>query len=212
MKNQTPIPLLFLFSLVAGCADADVSALMGAGVKEAPPAAPPGEIAPSGGSVRAPYQVRTTAEIASALSACLGEGVTTVTEPMIQTQKNPAGFLSARQFKAGDDVVAGEATILDGDPSVARSGVRNATISLAVLSALQDIGNVAGARCAAAQDANPRCRCATREDAHALLGRCLPTIAPAAYAGLEEGFAATCTRSPAAAIASLVASTAFGVR
>src|SRR4051812_34087400 len=81
-------------------------------------------IAPSGGSVRAPYQIKTSAEMASTLAACVGPGMTVVDATMIQTAKNPAGFLPSRQFAVGDDVVVREAYTLDGDPSVARVGVR----------------------------------------------------------------------------------------
>jgi hypothetical protein len=171
-----------------------------------------GVIAPSGGSVRAPYEMKTSAEIASAIDACFGKGVTTVAANMIQTPDNPAGFVAARQFHAGDDVVAGEAYIIDGDPSVERTGVRNATLSLPILASLQDIGNVVGQNCAAQLATNARCNCATREQAHAMLARCLPSIAPGKYVGLEDSFATTCKTDPAAAIASLLASTAFGAR
>jgi hypothetical protein len=171
-----------------------------------------GTIAPSGGSVRAPYQVKTSAEIATALDACFGKGVTTVAATMIQTPENPAGFLAARQFTAGADVVAGEASIIDGDPSVERTGVRNAALSLPILASLQDIGNVVGENCAAARETNALCNCATKEAAHAMLGRCLPSVAPDKYAGIEDSFASTCATDTAAAISSLLASTAFGVR
>lgn len=171
-----------------------------------------GVIAPSGGSVRAPYQVKTTAEISAALETCFGEGMTKVSASMIQTQANPTGFLTARQFSEGDDVVAGEATIIDGDSSAERTGVRNAALSLPILAALQDIGNVVGENCAAAKSTNASCNCATKDSAHAMLTRCLPSVAPSKYAALEEAFAATCANDPAAAISSLLASTAFGVR
>jgi hypothetical protein len=173
---------------------------------------PSGMISGSGGSVRAAYQVKTSTEIASALATCFGPNVTTVDVTMIQTAENPAGFLASRKFSAGDDVLVGEASILDGDPSVARVGVRNANISLPVLSALQDIGNVVGQTCAANVASNALCDCTTPANAHAMLGRCLPAIAPSAYANLEATFATACTKDLAAAIASLVASTAFGVR
>jgi hypothetical protein len=169
-------------------------------------------IAPSGGSVRAPYQVKTSAEIATAISACFGDGVTTVAASMIQTEDNPSGFLAARQFTEGDDVVAGEASIIDGDPSVERTGVRNAALSLPILASLQDIGNVVGENCAAVAKTNAICNCATKESAHAMLTRCLPSMAPSKYAALEDSFAATCAKDPAVAISSLLASTAFGVR
>jgi hypothetical protein len=168
-------------------------------------------IAPSGGSVRAPYQVRTSAEIASTLGSCFGDGVTTVSASMIQTADNPAGFLAARQFSEGADVVSGEASIIDGDPSVERTGVRNSSLSLPILAALQDIGNVVGENCVAQPD-NALCQCATQADAHAMLSRCLPSVAPDKYAGLEATFADTCAKDQAGAIASLLASTAFGVQ
>lgn len=177
-----------------------------------PSAAQDGVIAPAGGSVRAPYQVKTSAEIATALEACFGSGMTTVSATMIQSAKNPAGFLSESQFVAGDDVVAGEAIILDGDPSVERTGVRNTALSLPSLAALQDIGNVVGENCAAASATNALCNCMTKDAAHAMLQRCLPSVAPATYAALEESFATTCAAAPAVAISSLLASTAFGVR
>jgi hypothetical protein len=168
-------------------------------------------IAPSGGSVRAPYQVRTSAEIASTLESCFGTGVTTVSASMIQTADNPAGFLAARQFSEGADVVSGESSIIDGDPSVERTGVRNSSLSLPILAALQDIGNVVGENCVAQPD-NALCQCATQEDAHAMLSRCLPSVAPAKYSALEATFADTCAKDQAGAIASLLASTAFGVQ
>jgi hypothetical protein len=171
-----------------------------------------GVIAPSGGSVRAPYEMKTSAEIASAIDGCFGGGVTTVAATMIQTQTNPAGFLASRRFVEGDDVVAGEANVIDGDPSAERTGVRNATLSLSTLASLQDIGNVVGENCAAQLATNPQCNCASRDQAHAMLARCLPSIAPSTYANLEDSFASTCATNPATAIASLLASTAFGVR
>lgn len=174
--------------------------------------APDAVIAPSGGSVRAPYEMKTSAEIASAIDACFGKGVTAVAAKMVQTADNPAGFLASRQFKEGDDVVAGEANIIDGDPSVERTGVRNATLSLSMLASLQDIGNVVGENCAAQLQTNAQCNCGTSEQAHSMLARCLPSIAPSKYASLEDSFAMTCKTDPAAAIASLLASTAFGVR
>lgn len=167
-------------------------------------------IAPSGGSVRAPYQVRTSAEIASTIASCFGEDITTVSASMIQTAENPAGFLSARQFSEGSDVVSGESSIIDGDPSVERTGVRSSSLSLPILAALQDIGNVVGENCA--NNKPDLCKCATLEDAHAMLTRCLPSTAPAKYAPLEQGFADACAKDQASAIASLLASTAFGVQ
>ena len=169
-------------------------------------------IAPSGGSVRAPYQVKTSAEIASAIESCFGPAMTTVSGSMIQTQDNPGGFLSARQFTAGADVVAGEASIFDGDPSVQRVGVRNATLSLPILAGLQDIGNVVGENCQAQRGANALCDCTTPESAKAMLARCLPSIDPTKYAALQGAFADKCAQQPATAIASLIASTAFGVQ
>lgn len=167
-------------------------------------------IAPSGGSVRAPYEVKTSAEIRAAVDACFGPGVTTVAASMIQSPQNPGGFLSARQFAAGSDVIAGEVRIIDGDPSVERVGVRNATLSLPILAALQDIGNVVGENCKSKGGSG--CTCETKEAAHAMLTRCLPSIAPSKFATLEDSFAEACARDRAAAIASLLASTAFGVR
>lgn len=169
-----------------------------------------GVIAPSGGSVRAPYQVRTSAQIAAAITTCFGDGVTAVNTKMIQSVENPAGFLSARQFADGADVVVGESSIIDGDPSVERIGVRNSSLSLPILAALQDIGNVVGENCLAST--NAKCKCATPEDAHAMLTRCLPSIAPSKYAALESEFAAMCSKDQASAIASLLGSTAFGVQ
>lgn len=169
-------------------------------------------IAPSRGSVRAPYLIKTSTEIANTIEACFGTGVTSVSASMIQTPDNPSGFLSARQFTAGDNVVAGEAYIFDGDPSVARVGVRNSTLSLPILAALQDIGNVVGENCAAQRDTNALCNCSSQEAAHGMLARCLPSIAPSQYAALESSFAETCSHQPAKAIASLLASTAFGVQ
>lgn len=171
-----------------------------------------GAIAPSGGSVRAAYQVKTSAEIASGISACFGTGVTGISASMIQTADNPAGFLSSRQFTPGADVVTGEATIFDGDPSVERVGVRNSTLSLPILAALQDIGNVVGENCAAQAATNGMCNCATPDAAHQMLTRCLPSIDPAKFAAIESNFAASCQQNPATAIASLIASTAFGVQ
>jgi hypothetical protein len=198
--------------LVGACATdpPDTNAHQANNVSAGPPK--DGVIAPSGGSVRAPYQVKSTAEIATAIEACFGKGLTTVSASMIQTVENPSGFLSARQFSADSDVVSGEASIIDGDPSVERTGVRNATLSLPILAALQDIGNVVGENCAAARDTNASCDCATKESAHAMLSRCLPSIAPSQYAGLENDFAEMCAKDPAVAISSLLASTAFGVR
>jgi len=169
-----------------------------------------GVISPSGGSVRAPYQVKTSAEIASAIGACFGNGVTTIRESMIQTVENPAGFLPARQFSVDGDIVAFESPIIDGDPSVERVGVRNSNLSLPILAALQDIGNVVGENCAA-QD-NASCDCATPQAAHDMLLRCLPGISPDKFAGIEGSFAETCAKDRATAISSLLASTAFGVR
>jgi hypothetical protein len=212
MNKPITSPLLALavaMVLGLGCSD---NADDGSGAN-GPPAGPSDPvIAPSGGSVRAPYQIKSSAEIASALAACFGQGVTKVEASMLQTPENPEGFLSSRQFAAGDDVVKGEAFIIDGDPAVERTGVRNATISLPILSALQDIGNVVGENCAAQLQTNAKCKCATRGDAHAMLTRCLPSIAPSAYSKLEDGFAAACAKDTAGGIASLVASTAFGVR
>ncbi|MFO0739925.1 MAG: hypothetical protein U0270_28765 [Labilithrix sp.] len=171
-----------------------------------------GGIAPSGGSVRAPYQVKTSIELASAVEACFGSGLTTVSQSMIQDADNPAGFLAARQFSEGADVIAGESVIIDGDPSVERVGVRNSALSLPILAALQDIGNVVGENCAAQRTSNAKCDCTTAQGAREMLARCLPSIAPSKYAALEATFAEACAKDTATAIASLLASTAFGVQ
>lgn len=199
----------FLVTAVVACSDG-TSHLIRRG--DATDAGASSVIAPSGGSVRAPYQVKTSAEIASAIDSCFGSGVTSVSATMIQSVANPAGFLSARQFAAGADVVEGESAIIDGDPSVGRIGVRNATLSLSILASLQDIGNVVGENCAAQAATNAQCNCATPDAAHAMIARCLPSIAPSEYAPLEGTFADTCAKAPATAIASLIASTAFGVQ
>lgn len=199
--------------LVGACSSDPSEGALGPQSNDDPIETPKGAvIAPPGGSVRAPYQVKTSGEIAAALDACFGEGVTMISASMIQTTTNPTGFLGARQFTAGADVVVAESSILDGDTSVERTGVRNAVLSLPILAALQDIGNVVGENCAAARETNALCNCATRETAHAMLTRCLPAVAPDRYVGLEAEFSATCATDPAAAISSLLASTAFGVR
>lgn len=208
-----------LGALVAACSNDDPSTFHRHGDDSDNPNDPGGTakegvIAPSGGSVRAPYQVKTTVEMANTISACFGADakVTLITATMIQSQENPAGFLSARQFADGADVVAGEASIIDGDPSVERTGVRNASLSLSILAALQDIGNVVGENCVAQKATNTKCACDTKDAAHAMLQRCLPSVAPDKFAGLEDSFAQSCAKDQAGAIASLLASTAFGVR
>ena len=200
---------VFLVTAAVACSDGSSHQLGRGGATDADASS---VIAPSGGSVRAPYQVKTSAEIASAINSCFGGGVTTVSATMVQSVANPTGFLSARQFAAGADVVAGESAIIDGDPSVGRIGVRNATLSLSILASLQDIGNVVGENCAAQAATNAQCNCATPDAAHAMLARCLPSIAPSQYAPLESSFADTCAKDPATAVASLLASTAFGVQ
>ncbi len=195
----------------------------------APPSDPGVDSGPQptlGGAVRQADQFKSSAQLRAAISACFGAGVTTVTASMLQTTGGASvtGFLSPTDFAAGDDVIAQQALIFDGDPAVARTGVRNDTVSLPLLAALQNVGNVVGGNCAAQLGAdggtNPApadggvsaCACSTHDTALAMLARCLPSVDPSAYAAVVDGFAAACATDDAAAVASLVASTTFGAQ
>ncbi len=175
---------------------------------------------PTVGSAGRPAdQFKTSAQLRAAIATCLGGGVTTVTADMVQTATGTSvtGFLSPTSFAAGDDVIAQQVLVFDGDPEVARTGVRNDTVSLPLLAALQNVGNVVGGNCAAslgvdAGAATSMCACSTHDAALAMLTRCLPSVDPSAYASVVDGFATACAADGASAVASLVASTTFGAQ
>jgi hypothetical protein len=181
---------------------------------------------PTVGSAGRPAdQFKTSAQLGAAIATCFGGGVTTVTAAMVQSAAGTSvtGFLSPSDFAAGDDVIARQVLVFDGDPAVARTGVRDDTVSLPLLAALQNVGNVVGGNCAAslavggnvdagATAAPSLCACSTPDTALAMLARCLPSVDPSAYASVVDGFAASCAADDAAAVASLVASTTFGAQ
>ncbi len=96
------------------------------------------------------------------------------------------GFLSPTDFAAGDDVIGQQVLLFDGDPAVARTGVRNDTVSLPLLAALQNVGNVVGGNCAQRRAAPPTpaplvpslCACSTHDTALAMLAPLSPLGRP----------------------------------
>jgi hypothetical protein len=131
---------------------------------------------------------------------------------MVRAAGNNLGFLppGADGFTAGDDVVFAQATALDGDVRTLQTGVRSDALTLTYLSALLNVGNAAGRYCRE-NPADPNCDCTTPDNARAMLGRCLPSFDPstAAYGDAANSLAQKCAVDAAAAVASLVASSAF---
>jgi hypothetical protein len=163
---------------------------------------------------RPAFQAKSSVQLSRSIEACVGAGAIKVTAPMITTPDgtNPAGFLTA-DFAVDADIVAVQAQLFDGSPEALRTGVRVDQVSLSYITALKNVANVVGSRCADGLVASPElCSCATEAEAKAMLGRCLTAVVDPSspeVAALARDFAAACSKSKGSAIASMVASLAF---
>jgi len=163
------------------------------------------------------FQAKSAAQLRASLEACVGAGATQVAADMIQTTA-PGATPAADQrfltpdFTVGQDIVDAQLELFDGVESALRSGVRPDQIGLAYVTALKNVGNVVGARCARGSVTTPAlCECGTNEAAAAMLQRCLPLASPSHrdFADIAAELAVKCRVSKGGAVASLVASSAF---
>jgi hypothetical protein len=161
---------------------------------------------------RPAFQAKSAAQLARSIEACVGGAAIWVSKEMVVSPTNTSGFLTS-DFAEGDDIVEVQKLLFDGTPESLRTGVRVDQISLEYVTALKNVANVVGARCAAFITAdNEMCACETDPQATAMLTRCLAAVADPTtpeFAGLAREFGAACKESRGKAIASMIASLAF---
>jgi hypothetical protein len=170
------------------------------------------------------FQAKDVALLKSSVESCMGAGMTTVQATMLLPDVNggaaPAQtadaegrlkFLLPKKYAAGQDVIERETSNLVDTSGGARTGIAADSLTDTYLRALETIGNVVAHNCDAAKE---QCRCATKDDAFALLKRCLPGLDPETVEMDQsaQALAEVCAQGPGGmrtAIASLVASYAF---
>lgn len=161
---------------------------------------------------RPAFQAKSAAQLTKSIEACVGKNASMITETMVASEANPAAFLTS-DFAVGTDIVEVQKGLFDGQAASLRTGVRVDQITLEYLTALKNVANVVGSRCAAGLVENPAlCKCATEADAKAMIARCLGAVAdpntPEA-AALARSLATKCVTDPGSGIASMLASLAF---
>jgi hypothetical protein len=161
---------------------------------------------------RPAFQAKSSAQLSRSIEACVGGAAIWVTSEMILSGTSDKGFLTS-DFADGDDVVDVQSQLFDGTPESMRTGVRVDQISLEYLTALKNVANVVGYRCANQITENDAmCACGTDDDAKAMLARCLSAVADPTtpeFAALAHDFGAACHKNQGGAIASMIASLAF---
>jgi hypothetical protein len=161
---------------------------------------------------RPAFQAKSAIQLAKSIEACVGTDAIWVTPGMIATPENPAGFLTT-DFVNDDHIVEVQTSLFDGTADSLRTGVRVDQVGLEYLTALKNVANVVGSRCASDDVFSPeKCVCETEPEARAMLTRCLAAVADPStpeFAELTREFHAVCQQSRAKAIASMIASLAF---
>lgn len=198
---------LSIAALLLGCTE-DAKRTAAAGDKDAgPPMEPrPVDVA------RPSFQAKSSTQLAKSVEACVGKGALTITESMVASEANPNAFLTA-DFTVGSDIIEAQKGLFDGQASALRTGVRVDQITLEYLTALKNVANVVGSRCAAGMvDDSNLCMCGTEAAAKELLARCLGAVADTSTpeaAALAKSLASKCETNPGSGIASMIASLAF---
>jgi hypothetical protein len=161
---------------------------------------------------RPEFQAKSSAQLARSVEACVGRGATVVDTSMIVTPENASGFLTS-DFANGNDIVAVQKLLFDGTTEALRTGVRVDQVTLEYITALKNVANVVGRRCAGSQVETPAlCACETEADAKAMVARCLAAVADPTtpeFAALAADFQKACAANRGSAIASMIASLAF---
>jgi hypothetical protein len=161
---------------------------------------------------RPAFQAKSSAQLLRSIEACVGGAAIWVTSSMIVTPENQAGFLTT-DFADGDDIIDVQKLLFDGNPESLRTGVRVDQISLEYITALKNVANVVGSRCANNVTVDDTlCACESEGEAKAMLTRCLTAVADPTtpeFAELTREFGAACKASRGTAIASMIASLAF---
>jgi hypothetical protein len=160
--------------------------------------------------------LKSALQLQNSLNSCLGLR-TTIRADLLLLPRSDDGeavaFLNPNIFHVGDDIVATSKVSIDGDEAELRAGVRNGTINLSYLTALQNVANVVAYNCSVAKNeagSNAElCECGTADQARELLARCLPAFDPSEFDGVVDTFAAACAANQREAISSFVASLAF---
>lgn len=174
------------------------------------PAQPPLVIENQVNPAKPAFQAKSSTQLVSSIKNCVGPSATTVTSAMIIG--SPGGFLTT-DFANGQDIVAVQNGLFDGNLESLKTSVRVDQITLEYITALKNVANVVGYRCAQNLVATPSlCTCDTFVTAYSMLSRCLGAVADpstAEFTLLAADFQAACAANKGRAIASLVASSAF---
>lgn len=112
---------------------------------------------------------------------------------------------------AGIDILDFERNNLGGDESVGRTTIGADSLSAVYLRSLGLVANVVAHTC---ELDDPFCACADEGDARAMIGRCLPQLAPSSgeFDAVVKAMSAQCSIGPAEhrqAIAAMISSYAF---
>jgi len=131
------------------------------------------------------FQVKDVLLLKSSLDSCVGPGMTTVkAEMLLPTDLNaqvaalPDGkirFLLPTQYQDGQNIVDRESGNLVDEANGTRTSTTADSLTDTYLRSLETIANVVAHNCSLA---NPNCKCATKDDARAMLERCLPGLDP----------------------------------
>jgi hypothetical protein len=170
------------------------------------------------------FQAKDVTLLKSSVESCMGVGMTAVQDTMLLPELSGGAtapqtadaegrlkFLLPKKYAAGQDVIDREASNLVDTSGGARTGIAADSLTDTYLRALETIGNVVAHNCDAAKE---ECKCATKDDAFALLKRCLPGLDPETVEMNEsaQALSAVCAQGPGGmrtAIASFIASYAF---
>ncbi|MBM4251514.1 MAG: hypothetical protein FJ146_06050 [Deltaproteobacteria bacterium] len=168
------------------------------------------------------FQVKDVMLLRSSVESCVGPDMLKVTTDMLMpdnlssTPKGADGrirFLLPIQYASNDDIIDKERGNLLDLEAGSRTSVSADGLTDTYLRSLETIGNVVAHNCA---PNNPNCSCAGKEQALAMMTRCLPGINPNTIEMTESAalLGAICAEGVdgmRTAVASLIASYAFAL-
>ncbi len=168
------------------------------------------------------FQVKDVILLRSSVESCMGADMLKVTADMLMptdlkvTPKGSDGrikFLLPSQYAPNDDIIEKErGNLLDLEAS-SRTSVSADGLTDTYLRSLETIGNVVAHNC---NPSNPNCACAGKEQALAMMTRCLPAVNPktvemAESAALLGAICSDGVDGMRTAVASLLSSYAFAL-
>jgi hypothetical protein len=222
----------FLMSLISSCSDSvnqalkSRSSVRGAEANKEPTSDSTDDLVQCSGVNRSitlensglVIQMKNLNQLRSSIASCLGQDKLDISSSMISTGTVPEKdgqirFLGSSDFKVGEDILDAESKSLVDLEYGQRSTIVGDGATATYLRSLALVADVVAHNCT---PDDPKCKCATREDANAMLNRCVPALDPN-----SEGFKAgvemmyyVCAENAFGmrkAVSSLISSYAFGM-